>query len=226
MLVWVRGDTIEDVRRRLAAIAQNPGARRFERTTTVPLIDTLLPTLGVSTGFLLAIQIRGGNLDVDALVLPEAAPPREAEKSLAFRYRPNSDRYRAAAAALAYLKADGVALNRVVLAAQTVTSLKRKPQVELSFNAFLIYQVASSNPGNGWRHLHVWPTRRDGRWLALELQVKNSRAMQDLYWNTHRTQAQQDRYGSMRQALGMPPLDLAAVGAQETPPADAPTAPG
>jgi hypothetical protein len=50
--------------------------------------------------------------------------------------------------------------------------------------------------------------------------------MQDLYWNTHPTQAQQDRYGPMRQALGMPPLDPAAVRAQETPPADAPTASG
>jgi hypothetical protein len=158
---------------------------------------------------------------VDATVVSEATPPQEAEGSLAFRYRPGSDRYRAAAAALAYLKANGVTLNRVVLADQPVTSAARKPRVEVSFNAFLIYQVASSDPGNGWRHLHIWPAPRDGRGLALELRVKKSRALQDLYWQTHPIEAQQNRYGPIRQALGMPPSTPAP--AQEIAAADART---
>ena len=100
------------MRGRLAAIPEDPSARRFERTTTVPLIDTLLPVLGVSTGFLLAAQIRAGNIDVEGIVLSEGEAPRETERSLAARYRPGSIRYKAAASALAYLHADGVRLDR------------------------------------------------------------------------------------------------------------------
>ena len=66
-LLWVRGDSINEVRSRLVAIAEDPDARRFERTTTVPLIDTLLPLLGVQAGFRLAAQMRAGNFGVNAL---------------------------------------------------------------------------------------------------------------------------------------------------------------
>jgi hypothetical protein len=211
-LVWVRGDSIDDVRGRLAAIPEDPSARRFERTTAVPLIDTLLPLLGVNTGFLLAAQIRARNIDLDAIVLSDGEAPRETERSLASRYRPGSVRYKAAASALAYLQADGVALNRVVLAGQTVARPARKPVAEVSFNAFLIYQAASSNPGTGWRHLHVWPTPRSGRWLALDLRVTNSTATQELYWHLNPMyEPPASRYDRIRHALGMPPLDDSAL---------------
>jgi hypothetical protein len=211
-LVWVRGDSIDDVRGRLGAISEDPTARRFERTTTVPLIDTLLPLLGVNTGFLLAAQIRAQNIEVDSFVLAEAEAPRETERSLASRYRPGSIRYKAAASALAYLRADGVALNRVVLAGQTVARPARKPVAEVSFNAFLIYEAASSNPGTGWRHLHIWPTPRSGRWLALDLRVNNSSATQDLYWHLNPMyEPGANRYDRIRHALGMPPLGDCAL---------------
>jgi hypothetical protein len=208
-LVWVRGDSLEEVRGHLAAMPKDANARRFERTTTVPLIDTLLSILGVSTGFLLAAQIRAGNISVHATVLAEMEVPRETRRNLASRYRRGSRRYKAAAAALSYLQADGVALHRVVLAGQAVTGNARTAQVELSFNAFLIYQVASRDPGNGWRHLHVWPTPRDGRYLALDLRVGNGPAMQELYWRLHPlgSDSRTSRYERMRQALGMLPLD-------------------
>jgi hypothetical protein len=154
-LVWVRGDSIEEARAWLAAIPEDPSATRFERTTKVPLIDTLLPVLGVITGFLLAAQIRAGNIAVEGIVLSEGEAPRETERGFAARYRPGSVGYKAAASALAYLDVDGVGLDRVVLAGQPVARPARRPAAEVSFNTFLVYQVASSDRGAGWRHLHV-----------------------------------------------------------------------
>lgn len=210
--VWVRGDSIDQVRLRLAAIAQDANARRFERTTTVPLIDTLLPILGVETGFLLAAQIRAGNLDVGATVLTEAQAPPESRQMLAMRYRPGSERHRAAAAALAHLKTRGVGLERVQLAEEPVTSSARKPRLAVSFNTFLIYQTAASDLPDGWAHLHVWPTPRGGRWLALQVRVKNGAATHELHWQLNPRDPQADRYTPIRRALGMPPLTLANRG--------------
>jgi hypothetical protein len=222
-LVWVRGDSIEEVRARLAPIPEDPDARRFERTTTVPLIDTLLPVLGVNTGFLLAAQIRARNIDLEAIVLSEGEAPQKTERSLASRYRQGSARYKAAASALAYLQADGVELNRVELARQPVAQPARKPAVEVSFNAFLIYQAASSDRGTGWRHLHVWPTPRDGRRLALDLRVNDGPATQELYWHLNPIyDTRENRYDRIRHALGMAPLDVCAIPEQQ---ARAPEAP-
>lgn len=151
-LLWVRGDRIDEVRARLDAIAEDPDARRFERTTTVPLIDTLLPLLGVEIGFRLAAQMRAGNLEVNALVLGEAPPPAEAEASLQWRYRRSSERYLAAASALGHLKRDGVAPNCVQLAGSPVSDPAREPQAEVSFNAFLLYLIASRRSDAGCRH--------------------------------------------------------------------------
>jgi hypothetical protein len=206
-LLWVRDDRLDDVRGRLDAIAVDPEARRFERTTTVPLIDTLLPLLGVATGFQLAAQIRTGNVEVDALLLTESPPPAEAEASLAWRYRPGSERSLAAAAALSYLKLDGVELDRVQLGDGPVTDPARKPQVELSFNAFLLYLLDSRVCDDGWRHLHVWPSRRGGRWLALDAIVKHGTAARKLARRLNGDREQRNsRYEAIREALGMPPL--------------------
>jgi hypothetical protein len=206
-LLWVRGDGIDDVRSRLAAIVEDPGARRFERTTTVPLIDTLLPLLGVEAGFRLAAQMRAGNFDVDALVLSECPAPPETDESLRWRYRPASERYLAAAAALAYLKSDGVELDRVQLSDGPVTDPAREPLVRVSFNAFLLYLLSSRFYDDGWRHLHVWPNRRGGVWLALNVTVKQAEAARELamtldgkYWEPG------NPHDAIRAALGMPPL--------------------
>ncbi len=206
-LLWVRGDSINEVRSRLVAIAEDPDARRFERTTTVPLIDTLLPLLGVQAGFRLAAQMRAGNFGVNALVLGEVPPPPEAEASLQLRYQHGSVRYLAAAAALDHLKRDGVPLGTVQLAGGRVTDPACEPQVEVSFNAFLLYLLASRPSHDGWRHLHVWPTRRGGRWLALDVIVKNGEAVWKL---ARRLDGDPDQPNSqcqaIRAALGMPPV--------------------
>jgi hypothetical protein len=204
-LLWVRGDQIDEVRTRLDAIGEEPNARRFERTTTIPLIDTLLPLLGVETGFRLAAQMRASNLEVDALVLDEAPSPAEAEASLQWRYRRGSERYLAAASALDYLKRDGVDLNCVQLAGSPVTDAAHEPDAEVSFNAFLLYLLASRRSDDGWRHLHVWPTRRRGRWLALDVTVKNGDAVHELAMQLHPEQPD-SRHDAIRAALGMPPL--------------------
>jgi hypothetical protein len=208
-LLWVRGDHIDDVRTRLGAISGDPNARRFERTTTVPLIDTLLPLLGVPTGFQLAAQIRAGNIDVDALLLTETPPPPEAEAALLWRYQPGSERSLAAAAALSYLQRDGVELDRVQLGDGPVTDPAREPQVELSFNAFLLYLLDSRVCDDGWRHLHVWPSRRGGRWLALDATVKHGRAARKLAMRLNGDREDRNsRYEAIREALGMPPLQV------------------
>jgi hypothetical protein len=205
-LLWVRGDTVEEVRARLAEIPENPDARRFERTTTVPLIDILLPLLGVETGFLLAAQMRAGNLGVDAVVLAQTTAPSEAEESLRRRYSPGSDRYLAAASALAYLKQGGVKLNRVQLVEGPVTSPSREPRVEVAFNVFLIYLLSSRWHDDGWRHLHVWPTRRGGQWLALDATVKRAEPARDLSRRLSSRDGTDSRHEAIRAALGMPPL--------------------
>jgi hypothetical protein len=205
----VRGDSIHEVQSRLVAIAEDPDARRFERTTTVSLIDTLLPLLGVQAGFRLAAQMRAGNLGVNALVLAEVPRPPETEASLQLRYQLGSVRYLAAAAALDHLKRDGVPLGTVQLAGGRVADPACEPQVEVSFNAFLLYLLASRPSHDGWRHLHVWPTRRGGRWLAVDVTVKNGEAVWTL---ARRLDGDHDepnsQYQAVRVALGMPPLRM------------------
>ena len=173
----------------------------------MPLIDTLLPLLGVETGFRLAAQMRAGNFDVTALVLTEAPPPPEAEASLQWRYQLGSERYLAVGAALGYLKRDGVGLDRVPLADRPLTDSAHEPEVEVSFNAFLPYLLSSRRHDDGWRHLHVWPTRRGGRWLALDVTVKNGDAACQLAMRLDGERGQPDaRHEAIRAALGMPPL--------------------
>jgi hypothetical protein len=143
-----------------------------------------------------------------------ASQRRDAE--LAARYRPGSMRYKAAASALAYLQADGVGLDRVVLAGQPVARPARRPAAEVSFNTFLVYQVASTDRGPGWRHLHVWPTPRSGRWLAVDLRVQNGASTQELYWHLNPIyDSRENRYDRIRHALGTSPLDASAQSEQQ-----------
>jgi hypothetical protein len=204
MLLWVRGESIDEARGRLDAIPEDPDARRFERTSSVPLIDTILPLLGVQTGFLLAAQIRAGNLDLDAVLLSPINPPKEAKASLQTRYSPGSERYLAAAAALAYLKQRAVKLDQVQLVDGPVTSPSREPMVEVAFNRFLIYSLPSQSRHDGWRHVHVWPTRRAGQWLALDATVKHSEAARELSRRLIGPSAAENRQ-AIRAALGMAP---------------------
>ncbi len=210
MLLWARGESVDEVRARLDAIPEDRGARRFERTTTVPLIDTILPLLGVQAGFLLAAQIRAGNLDLDAVLLSPTSAPEEAKASLQTRYRPGSERYLAAVAALAYLKQGGVNLDRVQLVDGPVTSPAREPMVEVAFNPFLIYSLPSQWHADGWRHLHVWPARRAGQWLALDATVTRSEAARVLSRRLIGPSGAENRQ-AIRAALGMAPTPKLAT---------------
>jgi hypothetical protein len=205
-LLWVRGDSLADVRARLARLPEDAHARRFERTTTAPLMDTLLPLLGVQIGFLLAAHIRAGNIDAAALVLPERPPPRAATASLARRYRPDSQRYRAAAAALSHLKMAGVDLDHVLLVDAPMTRSGVTPQVSVDFNAGFLYHFAASAYDDGWRHFQVWPAPRENQWLALELRVNDGEAVHRLYWLINHGEAG-SRHERIRRELDMPALD-------------------
>jgi hypothetical protein len=91
-----------------------------------------------------------------------------------------SVRHGAAAAALAHLQADGVKLSAVQLVDGPVTARGGKPQVQVASNSFLIYLLASRGIEDGWRHLHVWPTPRENRWLSLDLRVENGPGVRKL----------------------------------------------
>jgi hypothetical protein len=76
----------------------------------------------------------------------------------------------------------------------------------VAFNAFLIYLLSSRRHDDGWRHLHVWPTRRGGQWLALDATVKRAEAARDLSRQLSSRDGAASRHEAIRAALGMPPL--------------------
>lgn len=71
VLLWVRGDDKAWAIKRLEAIAENPAATRYERTTTVPLIDDLVSKLipGGSRFQSTSILFSSISLPVDAINL-------------------------------------------------------------------------------------------------------------------------------------------------------------
>jgi hypothetical protein len=218
-LLWVRGDHMELVQERLRQFPSDPSARRLERTTTVPLLDELLPLLGVETGFQLAAQLRAGNLSVRAFILEATAPPPECAEMLDMRYTPASTRRVAGAAALAHMQRDGFDLGAVLFCDGPALSYSdwnsrdesQRPRAAIDFNPFVLYKLAAGDYPQDWTHLHVWPSPRRGRWLAVEVRVLSSEGSRELYHRLHRRlftgeRGQEARYPPIREALGMPPL--------------------
>lgn len=177
MLLWARGDKLETARSRLAAIPEDPAARSYERTTTVPLIDDLLPLLGVDTAFLLAMQVRLNSVALEAALLQPSDPPPPTWRVLEERYSEGSSRRGAAAAALAHLERNGIDLDTVELVDGPATDWRHRSLDEdafttsVDFNAFHLYRLGGGGYPTDWRHLHVWPQSRRGPWLALEARV-------------------------------------------------------
>ena len=208
-LLWVRGDTIETARSRLAAIPEDPRARRYERTTTVPLLDDLLPQLGVDTAFLLAMQIRRSNVALEATLLQPAEAPLRTRRALDGRYSEDSSRRNAAAAALSHLEHKGVELNAVKLIDGPASDRGQRRANEdnaytasVDFNAFHLYRLGGGGYPTGWRHMHVWPHSRPGPWLALEALVLNSDRASELHLGLHTwDKSPDDRAAEVRKIL-------------------------
>jgi hypothetical protein len=193
-LLWARGDTIETARSRLAAIPEDPKARRFERTTTVPLLDELQPLLGVETAFVLAVQVRRENVELRAVLLESADAPSSTRGLLGERYSEGSARRGAAASALAYLECEGVDLETVRLVDAPATGWRQDmPEQQdeevvtvVDFNAFRLYSLGAGAYPTGWRHLHVWPRTKRGPWLALQARVLDRERASNVHHAIHR----------------------------------------
>src|SRR5579884_53791 len=191
-LVWVRGDDACDIAQRLDAFTPDPGARRYERTTTVAVIDDLLERLGVETAFMLAAQIRQGNLTVRPLLIHDRPVPQVAVAALRARYTERSVRGRALGSALTLLQEEGIDIVRGVYlpGGSTLRDLghaarrrDRAVPIAIDFNPFLLYKAAAGDlPDDGERHLHIWPSGpRHGPCLALELTMYRRQEALRLY---------------------------------------------
>jgi hypothetical protein len=209
-LLWLRGDGFDTARERLGALPEDPNARRFERTTTVPLLDDLTHLLSVETAFLLAAQVRKGNIELEPILLHAGSAPPSCEEALERRYSPKSTRRAASAAALQHLADQGIDLKRVILVDQRATRRRRHPNEEnaavirVDFNAFELYRLGSGSYHDGWRHLHVWPRSKAGPWLGLHVRVINSEATSNLFHHLNTIEnGRAGRSKRMRETLGL-----------------------
>jgi hypothetical protein len=186
ILLWARGDEPGWAQGRLAAIREDPDAERFERTTTVPLLDDLVPRIGLDTAFMLAVQVRQRNLRCRAFVLAPAEPPQRTVRILRRRYRPAggvpSTRELVAGSVLARLDREGVDLRRVELIDHPVVADRRRAEVSVGFNPFRLYQAASGAYRSGTRVVQLWATSARGPWLGVEATIIDSDAARDLYF--------------------------------------------
>jgi len=212
-LVWVRGDSTEDVAAQLDRFPEVADARRHERTTTVAVTDDLLDRLGAPTAFLVAVQIRAGNLAVRPFLLDEHPPPRWIAEGLTRRYHNGSTRGRALGSALALFEDQGVDTATVTLPGGRPVAYLVDPRsargesddtaLDIDFNRFMIHKCAAGDLATGDRHLHIWPTAEAGPWLALEILSLDGEAAGALY---REISFGDDRYARVRKALGLPPL--------------------
>jgi hypothetical protein len=210
VLLWARGDQLAWALKRLDGIVERPHAGRHERTTAVPLLDDLAGELGLETSFALAGQVRRGNIACSARLLPSAEAPAIGRRALEQRYRnPGrkgpSIRELAGAAALHHLAAGGTDLRVVRFVDGPVTPKPRKPKVVVDFNPFQLYLAAAGSYGTGERLLHVWPSRRTGPWLAMEVQVLDHDGVLDLYhWLTDMNERREGRHERLLELLAEP----------------------
>ena len=142
---------------RLEAITENPEATRYERTTTVPLIDDLVPKLGLTSSFELAMQLQEGNIACRALLVQPAEPPKQAIRALNRRYRrPGevtlSPRAAVAGAALRHLSDEGVDLRDVELLTDQSLLIPEGSRFQLTSILFSSIRqlVETSDPGSAY----------------------------------------------------------------------------
>jgi hypothetical protein len=210
LLLWARGDELDWALKRLHGIAERPDAGRHERTTTVPLLDDLSGNLGLETSFALAAQVRRANIACRAYLLHHAQAPATARRALAERYfnparKAPSIREIAGSAALHHLAVAGTDLRDVLFVDAPVTQNSRTPRVFVDFNPFQLYLAAAGSYHTGDRLVHVWPSRRTGPWLAMELEVLDEDGVLELHhWLTAMEEGQEARAVRLLEVLSEP----------------------
>ena len=109
VLLWKRGDRVEDALARLHGLAADPAAGRSQRDRVAPPLEGLEHWVARPVRNELTKAIESGVLSVEQLELAEARPGRgEAEESIEDRWGPESPTRRAALAAAAYLESVGI----------------------------------------------------------------------------------------------------------------------
>jgi len=125
VLVYERGDTLDQALARVDAIAPDPEAGRAERDAVHPAIELVAEDLARPTRILLTELLDAGLLHVELIDLADAEEDEVADRSFVIQVRlrwrsGTSALARAARAAAAYLQAAGVDLKTVALMPRSV----------------------------------------------------------------------------------------------------------
>jgi predicted nucleotidyltransferase len=179
-LLWQRGDSLEEARARLAALAPDASARRGTRDTVHPLLAEVEKLIPRPARQEFALFAWAGWLDAKLVELP----PRQAASAVTRRrfaeqWSQSNPRFRAAHAAACYLEREGIA---PLSAGGTVYSDEREmldaerdywqPRVAVHFGARLL-QWAMFDFGQGIAHVLVVlnPTARKQTLRALDMRA-------------------------------------------------------
>jgi hypothetical protein len=179
-LLWQRGDSLEEARARLAALAPDASARRGARDTVHPLLAEVEKLIPRPARQEFALFAWAGWLDAKLVELP----PRQAASAVTSRrfaeqWSQSNPRFRAAHAAASYLEREGIA---PLSACGTVYSDEREmldaerdywqPRVAVHFGAKLL-QWAMFDFGQGIARVLVVlnPTARKQTLRALDMQA-------------------------------------------------------
>jgi predicted nucleotidyltransferase len=113
--IWRRGESLATAEARIRAIAPDPRAGRAERESH-PALEGLEHAVGGAARFLVPLA-EAGAVSMRQVVLEDRVPQDEyARRAIGHRYSERSPRRRAAAAAVAYLEAQGVPAGQISLA--------------------------------------------------------------------------------------------------------------
>ncbi len=116
VVLWRRGESLQQARDRLRAIAADPTAGRAERDSMLPAFEGLERWLARPVRELLVGLVEAGAIAITQVELPDAeVHDARARMILQHRWQPGSPLRRAAGSALAYLETRGVSLPTVHL---------------------------------------------------------------------------------------------------------------
>jgi Nucleotidyltransferase domain len=180
LLLWRRGDSLEEARARLAALAPDPSAQRAARDTVHPLLADVEKLIPRPARQEFSLFMWAGWLDAELVELPpqQAANP-VTRRRFAEQWSDSNPRFRAAHAAASYLEREGVA---PLSAGGTLYSDERElldaerdywqPRVAVHFGAKLL-KWATLDFGQGIPRVLVVlnPTARRQTLRALDMQA-------------------------------------------------------
>lgn len=183
-LLWSRGDSLEEARARLAALAPDPGAQRAARDTVHPLLAEVEKLIPRPARQEFSLFMWAGWVDAKLVELPDGqAATAVTRRRFAAQWAETNPRFRAAHAVARYLEQEGIA---PLSAGGTVYSDEReildrerdhwRPRVAVHFGARLL-KWAMLDFGQGTPRVLVVlnPTARKQTLRALDIRAKAGR---------------------------------------------------